>query len=143
MKTIVFEGIDGAGKTTAALRFCDYLSSLGITNKYIKLPTTEGRKKVFEQDIEKDQYIIFNLFYDDYIKAVEETQHSEQVIILDRSMLSSLAYQGCRDKSLLTYMRNQLRLLQPVDLLVFLDISKKDAEERAKAGDLIGLHVNQ
>lgn len=100
---IVFDGIDGAGKTTQVLRLAEDLTSIGETITLSKEPTdgTYGSKLrasalsgrlPFEEEL--------NLFLEDRQEHLREkvlpALKAGHIVILDRYFYSTLAYQGAR-----------------------------------------------
>ena len=98
---IAFEGIDGSGKTTQAKKLKEYLESKGKKVSLYREPggTQVGemiRKIIIENHLdERTELLLFEasrsrLFEEKILKELNE----REVIILDRFILSTLAYQG-------------------------------------------------
>lgn len=102
---IVFEGIVGAGKSTQALRFAEYLEKNGKSVVRVREPGTTpisedirtlAQGKIWEDE---DMHPITNAYL--YAAARAQTLHTVvtpalrdgKTVISDRSFLSSLAYQ--------------------------------------------------
>ncbi len=102
---IVFEGIDGCGKSTQAKLAFEYVKSLGYNAVALK-EYTDGHwgRKIRELSIKGREnvtpYQEFELFLKDRMEDVEENikpaLESRKIIILDRYYFSSMAYQGGR-----------------------------------------------
>ena len=98
---IAFEGIDGSGKTTQAKKLKEYLESKGKKVSLYREPggTQVGeiiRKIIIENHLdERTEILLFEasrsrLFEEKIIKELNKGK----IIILDRFILSTLAYQG-------------------------------------------------
>ena len=102
---IVFEGIDGCGKSTQAKLAYDYVKSLGYEAIALK-EYTNGKwgQKIRELSLKGRDNVTafqeFELFLKDRMEDVElnikPALESKKIIILDRYYFSSMAYQGGR-----------------------------------------------
>lgn len=102
-KMITFEGPDGSGKTTQALKLNDYLKDIGVDSVYIKNP---GGSKVAENIrsilLDKDNEIhdktelmlYLAATIDLYYKSILPLLLEDKVVICDRFIDSTFAYQG-------------------------------------------------
>jgi dTMP kinase len=130
---VAFEGIDGAGKTTQSRRLFAKLTELGMRVIYTKEPT-EGEigkilKRALKGEIELDQRTIALLFAADRIEHMRSL-NVDGIVILDRYLLSSLAYQGA---FLPIQWINELnRWVRLPDIVFYLDISPDIAINRIK-----------
>ncbi len=128
---VAFEGIDGAGKTTQSRRLLDKLRELNIEATYTKEPT-DGEigkilKRALKGEIELDQKTIALLFAADRIEHMRSLKMNG-IIIMDRYLLSSLAYQGA---FLPIQWINELnRWARLPDIVFYLDISPDIAINR-------------
>jgi len=131
MMLVAFEGIDGAGKTTQSRRLLDKLRELNIEATYTKEPT-DGEigkilKRALKGEIELDQKTIALLFAADRIEHMRSLKMNG-IIIMDRYLLSSLAYQGA---FLPIQWINELnRWARLPDIVFYLDISPDIAINR-------------
>jgi len=101
---IVFEGIDGTGKTTQAQILFDKLISHGLETVYFREPSTgrwgqEVKKKAAQTDsITPEEEL--ELFQRDRQENVRENLRpaldENKVVILDRYYFSTIAYQGAK-----------------------------------------------
>ncbi|MEM0018118.1 MAG: dTMP kinase, partial [Candidatus Korarchaeum sp.] len=94
---VAFEGIDGAGKTTQSKRLLAKLRELGVRASWSKEPS-DGRigaliRSALRGEIDLDQRTLALLFAADRIEHMRSLSVN-CVIIIDRYILSSLAYQG-------------------------------------------------
>ena len=102
---IVFEGIDGAGKSTQAKILAERLKSLGrqvvMTAEPTDLPSGRELRKVLCGDIKKSDCEIAAMFTLDRIahnvdaeRGIEKMLSEGICVICDRYYYSTLAYQG-------------------------------------------------
>ncbi|MEM3691171.1 MAG: dTMP kinase [Candidatus Korarchaeum sp.] len=94
---VAFEGIDGAGKTTQSKRLLAKLRELGVRASWSKEPS-DGRigaliRSALRGEIDLDQRTLALLFAADRIEHMRSLSVN-CVTIIDRYILSSLAYQG-------------------------------------------------
>ena len=104
MMFIVIEGIDGTGKTTIAKKLGEELQSLG----YDVLVTEEPTKTWIGDDVrraveeEKNGFTQALLFFADRADHIEELKRkSDRIIISDRYVYSTYAYQGAQLEKLM------------------------------------------
>lgn len=140
---IVIEGLDGAGKSTQVQRIQHYLTNKGLQWEYIHFPrfTTPYYGEMIARflrgelgSIESvDPYIVAMLYAGDRLDAADQIRkwlQQGRVVIIDRYVLSNIAYQCAKldsDKKLtlkqwilgLEYDHN--RIPKP-DLTLFLDV---------------------
>ncbi len=143
-KFIVFEGIDGCGKTTQTTMLCDY-----ITNK-------SGKRCLYEREPDSRNVIgaiIRSALYGGvkilpegmaYLHVADRLEHVAYMmplleagnnIICDRYYISNMAYNSTKDLSVEQVMelnRPVWEKLQP-DLVVFLDITPEETARRRQA----------
>ena len=126
---IVFEGIDGAGKSTQVTRLTASLRDLGFVVRVDREPTdgphgrrlrasaTEGRLSASEE---------LELFIADRREHVrdfiEPGLKAGEVVILDRYYFSNAAYQGSRGLDWAEILRRNEEFAPPPDLLLWLDL---------------------
>jgi len=154
---ISIEGLDGVGKGTQCKLIEQYCNTLSLKYKYFHFPMYGHNqfsniismflRGEFGNNDEVDPYFIANAFAMDRWKFLPELQkHIEKndIIILDRYVLSNIAYQSCKvPESEQSQIRDWITLLEfsflklPYpDLTLFLDIpvelSKNRLESRFK-----------
>ena len=101
---IVFEGIDGAGKTTQAERLLSFLQEKGYPAVYFREPSDSKwgleikRKALEESSLSPEQEL--GLFQKDRRENVENNLKpalaDRKIVILDRYYFSTIAYQGAK-----------------------------------------------
>ena len=100
-KFLVFEGINGSGKTTIINILINYLEEHSIKYKYIKFPnrkTETGKiiddflKNKYEFKSLKDQIKIFAENRKESHNLIKESLNSGYLILCDRYLYSNLAY---------------------------------------------------
>jgi len=137
-KFIVFEGIDGSGKSTQLTLIDEKLKSIGIETVLTREPTDGETGKMIRRclsgEISADGETIGELFAADRLEHVKELKKlltSGKWVLCDRYFLSSLAYQGeCMSSKELTSINSDaLKILKP-DLTLYFDITPEKAAER-------------
>ena len=101
---ISFEGIEGSGKSTQILKFSEYLKSMNMRVHYFREPggTNFGeklREVILESETEIHPLAEANLFAASRAQLLSEKvipllETENRIIILDRYIDSSIAYQG-------------------------------------------------
>ena len=84
-KYIIIDGPDGTGKTTLASLLSEEVES----SKKIHFPT-----RLPEEDDLSDSTTEILFYLNDFNKNLVQNSHSEKTLILDRSFVSTMAYQG-------------------------------------------------
>ena len=143
---IAFEGIDGSGKTTQAKRFYSYLQNLGYNVFYTKEPGgVEGnlRELILNHKWNKKSELF--LFLADRALSSEVIKRKIDegyFVVSDRSMYSTLAYQGFGEGLNLDFLI-ELNMfatggLKP-DVVFCFDIDLNTMKDRVKKPDVIEL----
>ncbi len=138
-KFIVFEGIDGSGKTTVSKATAERLKSHRTSVLWHREPT-DGKigleiRKFLRKEIywsKQEQLDAFFLDRRDSIDTTIEPNLKNGVhIVQDRYFYSTAAYQGNAEFSPQSILERSLQSGFPVpDYLFFLDIDPKEAEKR-------------
>ncbi len=143
---LVFEGLDGSGKTTQMTRIQKRLISMGI-NVITTCEPTDGPvgsliRKVLEGGIPSDPRTIAALFAadrtDHLVKpetGVQALVEKGRVVLCDRYYFSSYAYHA-RDMDLewiITLNSVNAQILRP-DLILFIDVAPETCLDRIRAG---------
>lgn len=142
---IVFEGLDGSGKSTQAGFLQEYLAFM--TKKTVhsfRLPgSTESGEKIRDLIFDKERVTPLNpmtellLFAAGHAQLVNEkifpAIKRDEIVILDRYIWSTLAYQvylhGVNEAAALNILNTAISYLMP-DLVIFMDIAPEISFER-------------
>jgi dTMP kinase len=132
-KFICIEGIDGSGKTTQAKRLVKNLRSRGYSAVYTTEPSdgkigTLIRSYVLSRESRVPtalEALLFAADRVDHVQAdVEPLLKQGKIVVCDRYVCSSLAYQGAARLDL-DWMDCVNRFAMKPDLTLFLDVSPK------------------
>jgi len=145
-RLIVFEGIDGSGKSTQIRKLMDRLSSMGIKCSETKEPTDSPIGSLVRQiltgEVQADNKVIASLFMADRVGHLLNTTdgicaqiNKGTTVLSDRYYFSSYAYQGVDLDMQWIIDGNSIsaNILRPA-LTVFLDVPVKEAMERINRG---------
>ncbi len=137
---IVVEGIDGSGKTTFCKKLGKEIEKMGysvfITEEPTRGPYGREIKKKLKEDIDPvEAVLLFALDRYFHLREIKEELEKGNVVILDRYVYSTLAYQG---SSLQGRMKDPeeyiLRVHSPFmikeDLAFLIDLPAEDAIKR-------------
>ena len=145
-KFIVFEGIDGAGKTTQAKLLAQRLTDLGkcvfLTAEPTDLESGRELRRILGGEEKKSDCEIAALFALDRIahnkdrqKGIEKMLESGYDVICDRYYYSSLAYQGpVTDYEWVKSLNLNCPDIRHPDLCIFLDLTPEQSLERISKG---------
>lgn len=130
-KFIVFDGLDGCGKTTQIKLLIDYFKNRGVEVETLHYPDYDsGIGKLIHQFLYKEYdfspEVQFLLYFADFIKDKEKIQkwlEQGKVVIADRYFTTTIAYQCLKGFSLDNALKiaEQFNLLKP-DLIFYIDI---------------------
>ena len=138
---IVFEGIDGSGKTTQAELLAEKLTSIQQSNIIIRerggTPLGESNRKELKCNPNLDpvtQLFLFSACRTELIKDVINPNLEEgHIVICDRYIFSTIAYQGHAEGLNIAYIENMIDLstggLTP-DIVIFIDTPVEIAKKR-------------
>ena len=140
-KLIVFEGIDGAGKTTQIRLLEDYLQKKGrsvvCTAEPTDLPTGKALRRALSGEEKKTACELATLFTLDRIAhnvapgGILEQLEQGNDVICDRYFYSTLAYQGSEtDEGWVRGMNLNCPQIRHPDLCIFLDLSPEESMAR-------------
>jgi dTMP kinase len=137
---IAIEGIDGTGKGLLIEKLKELLPAHGIEAVFSAEPTPAGRKRLKAAakrgTLQQDAESIFISDRAKHIKELTPAFNEGKPVIIDRHMLSTIAYQGIHkgfDPGLLA--QNQLERFAPADLTILLDMPVEEALERIAKPD--------
>lgn len=128
---VAFEGIDGSGKTTQSRKLLNKLEEFGVRASWSKEPS-DGQigmliRRALEGEIDLDQRALALLFAADRIEHVRSLL-LDGVAIIDRYILSSLAYQGVFAP--FEWILELNRWVRLPDVVFYLDLSPEVALKR-------------
>ncbi|KXZ26587.1 MULTISPECIES: dTMP kinase [Leptospira] len=136
---VVFEGIDGSGKSTLCRSLTEKLIKLGIPSVTFTEPTNleTGKylRKFLRGEIELKKEEQIEAFLNDREESLKQNilpaLNSDKNVLLDRYMYSTAAYQSGDDLSPEMILKKNLnRNFKIPDLLFYLDLSPSIALER-------------
>lgn len=140
IKFIVFEGIDGCGKSTQIKKIIAYLFD---KNKHTHIVLTRNPYKdvnirpilLKDTDPMKKSSLLADLFIADRRKHAQDlilpNIKKNHLVICDRYMLSTIAYQGAQGIDMQELMNKQKDLPKP-DITFVIDVPAKIATSRMK-----------
>ena len=155
-RLIVFEGIDGSGKTTQTHRLAETLRQAGrevvLTAEPTPLPTGRALREALSGRVKKSECEMAVLFVEDRIAHNNHPTDGLRAlldrgidVICDRYYYSTLAYQGqSTDYEWVKGMNlNCPDILRP-DLCIYLDLLPSQSLERIRAGrDSVEIYENE
>lgn len=134
---IVFEGIDGAGKSTQIRMLKEWLEDNGFRVETLVEPTDSEVGQLIRRILQRPdattdrvQKTLALLFAADRMLIMDRLEDESKIIISDRSFISSLAYQEPADwvEVLNSYAKKP-------DLLLLLDLDVKKSVARTSGKD--------
>ena len=146
---IVFEGIDGAGKSTQAKLLAEALEREGkqvyITAEPTPLPSGKALREVLGGKVKKTPCEIAIMFAEDRVAhnkdseiGIEKLLADGVYIICDRYYYSSLAYQGSEtDFDWVLDMNINCPEIRKPDLCIFLDLEPEKCFDRISKNRLV------
>lgn len=141
-KFIVFEGIDGAGKTTQIKLLQMALTERGIASSISAEPTASTLgieiRKILSGEVKKSTLEMAELFALDRIShnsdpvyGIEKLLSEGVTVISDRYYYSSMAYQGAElGLDCVIELNRPERGIRRPDLCIFLDLTPEQSLER-------------
>lgn len=145
-KFIVFEGIDGSGKTTQIGKLCEYLESIGRKAYVTSEPTislTGGMLRDALSGVSKRtscemaaMFVLDRIFHNVNNKwGIEKMLGEGYDVLCDRYYYSSLAYQGSEtDYEWVKRMNLDCPEIRTPDACIFLDLTPDESLERISKG---------
>ena len=141
-KFIVFEGIDGCGKSTQCSMLYEFIKSKNIPVQLLYEPTNGeyGQKiRKFLQNqtpisVEEQIHLFIEDRREDYTLNIKPCMDAGTTIVMDRYFYSNAAYQGSDAISPLQIIKQNLNQGFPVpDRVYYIDIDPKEAMNRITA----------
>lgn len=152
---IVFEGIDGSGKTTQAKMLAELLRSRGrevyLTAEPTSLPTGRALREALGGRVSKSECQMAVMFVDDRIahnihptEGIRALTERGVDVICDRYYYSSLAYQGqATDYAWVKKMNMDCPEISKPDLCIYVDLLPEQSLERISKGrDSVEIYEN-
>lgn len=134
---IVFEGIDGTGKTTQIQLLKEWLEANGFVVETLVEPTDSEVGKLIRRILQRPdandedvQRVLALLFAADRMFIMDKLNDDSKIIISDRSFISSLAYQEPID-----WVEEINKYAKRPDLLILLDLDVKKSVARTSGKD--------
>ena len=134
---IVFEGIDGAGKSTQIEMLRQWLADNGFRVETLVEPTDSEVGKLIRRILQRHDATSDNvqktlglLFAADRMLIMDKLEDESKIIISDRSFISSLAYQKPAD-----WIGVLNRYAKKPDLVILLDLDVKKSVARTSGKD--------
>ena len=155
-KLIVFEGIDGSGKTTQTQLLCAYLQTKGrevvLTAEPTSLPSGRALREALSGKVKKSECEMAALFVEDRIAHNNDAENGIRAllsrgvdVICDRYYYSTLAYQGqSTDYAWVKGMNLDCPDILRPDLCIYLDLLPAQSLERIRRGrDSVEIYENE
>lgn len=152
---IVFEGIDGSGKTTQAKMLAEYLQGQGrkavLTAEPTSLPTGRALREALSGKVAKSECQMAVMFVDDRIEhnihptqGIRALTESGVDVICDRYYYSTLAYQGqSTDYEWVKAMNLACPEILKPDVCIYVDLLPEQSLERIRKGrDSVEIYEN-
>ncbi len=140
---IVFEGIDGVGKSTQIQKLQAYLEQEGKEVVTSFEPTNGEHGAMIRQTAStgrlslEDEYRLFTLDRQEHVaQLIEPSLAAGKYVLLDRYYFSTLAYQGARGGDIETMRQEQESFAIKPDLVLLLDLTVEESLQR------IGVRAN-
>ena len=134
---IVFEGIDGAGKSTQINLLKDWLDQNGFDVETVVEPTDSEVGKLIRKILQRPdattdriQKTLGLLFAADRMLIMDKLNDDSKVILSDRSFISSLAYQEPAE-----WIEQINKYAKEPDLVLLLDVDVKTSVNRCSKED--------
>lgn len=134
---IVFEGIDGAGKSTQIQLLKEWLEANGFGVETLVEPTDSEVGKLIRRILQRPdaqtdtvQKTLALLFAADRMLIMDKLNDESKILISDRSFISSLAYQEPVE-----WVEEINKYAKKPDLLILLDLDVKKSVSRTSKED--------
>ena len=138
---IVFEGIDGSGKTSVVRRMAEHLKANGIPARISREPSDGPHGQTLRRCMMTERLPPLEelaLFIEDRREHIENVISPSlargETVVLDRYFYSTIAYQGAGENFDPEDIENMMFFAPIPDLVFLLDIDPTTALERINAG---------
>jgi len=142
---IVFEGIDGSGKTTQIHKVAEYLRELTYVVTVTHEPNPDSPySQLIQQKVKKQREQVspeqeLNWYTEDRRWDLENNilpaLERNELVLVDRYYMSSAAYQGALETFTLEYVLEKNSFAKRPDLWIILDVPVKLGQARLKMRD--------
>jgi len=134
---IVFEGLDGSGKTTISLRIAEALVREGFRVLYTYEPYSEDFIKLINDYGRKlggvmEAYLMAADRYNHVVSVIAPALREGFIVVSDRYYYSSLAYQGAKNVDI-EWIKTLNKFAPEPDLAIYLDIEPALGLQRKKS----------
>jgi dTMP kinase len=137
---IVFEGLDGSGTSTQVARLREHLMALGMEVEVTEEPSSGPLGVIIRQALsgrlDLDMYALALAFAADRVDHLYNNQNGvlkslkqKRIVISDRYVLSSLAYQGIEIDDREWLIEINSKIIKP-DLTIFIDTPVEECTRR-------------
>jgi len=146
---IVFDGIDGTGKTTQAKRLLETLKKKGFNAVYFREPSDSQSGREIKQkaalagslSAEEELDLFQKDRKENVAKNLKPALEQNKIVVLDRYYYSTIAYQGARGIDPLMIRKMNEEFAVKPDLVFILDITPREGlrriEKNRKEKDLL------
>ncbi|MFC2162914.1 dTMP kinase [Candidatus Altiarchaeota archaeon] len=140
---IVFEGIDGCGKSTHARLAAQWLEQEGLRSFLTSEPTSQWTGKFIRQILsgkeEVDPMTLALLFtadrYEHLAKEVDPAIEEGKIVVCERYTYSTIAYQHAQGLSW-NWLHELNKYARKPDLTILLDVPPQEGEKRTETGEI-------
>lgn len=134
---IVFEGLDGSGKTTISLKIAEALVREGFRVLYTYEPYSEDFIKLINDYGRKlggvmEAYLMAADRYNHVVSVIAPALREGFIVVSDRYYYSSLAYQGAKNVDI-EWIKTLNKFAPEPDLAIYLDIEPALGLRRKKS----------
>jgi dTMP kinase len=137
---IVFEGIDGSGKTTVSKMLCEYMKKMNLPVVWLREPSdSKWGKKIRELSRIKTSIPLeeeLNYFMEDrkfnVSRHIKPALDLNKNVILDRYYYSTACYQGARGMDVDKIIQMNRKFAPEPDITFIIDVEVETALERIK-----------
>jgi dTMP kinase len=137
---IVFEGIDGAGKTSQMQSLKAWMQRLGVDSRWDREPTDGPHGRRLRESAmtgrlsPADELALFMADRRDHVRdVIEPALAGGQVVVLDRYYHSNAAYQGSRGLDWREILRSNESFAPRPDRVLWLDVDPAVSGERIRS----------